>query len=324
MLFKDFMAINKEVLKAEMFWNNYGLNDVLLPVTDELKSHSLDLLTRNYGAFEVGEILEEIKADIFVNFPLLMQSLSISASMTYESVSRYDTEKETRILSEIGRDKNNSVETQNSQRDTKGTNVTQENNSSNSEAKNTGTVSTNETSQRSESNVVDATNASSTPMTGSKNVAITHAMPEQDISGTTGNFTRDSQGTPILNNSTVQNASENYSTVNQFQSTSDLDQKTEIENTIINDNLRTDNTTQITSNNVDVQSLNNATGNENLAGINTVEGTNETEHQTTERIERKLANKQYPFEVSKFLESINTVKSFSKWVDSFAWLCGVL
>ncbi len=327
MLFKDFMTENSDELKAEMIWDNYGLNDVVLPVSDDLKEHALKLLTLNYGKYDVGEtedILDEMKADVFVNFPLLMQSLSIAASMTYESVSKMDIETEERIITETGTDKRNSIQSNNTVHDTAGKTDIVENTSVLGEIKNTGTVNIHETSEREETTTIDADTESITPATGSKSVALTHNMPEQAISGITNDFTHDEQGTPEMDAATVQNASANYSTINQFQNTQAIDQTTTIDNEIINDNTRTDDTTQITDNMSEAHSTNTISGQETTMGNTTVEGTNITENTITDTLTAERANKQYPYEISKFLESIDVVKPVVKWVDAFSWLIGVV
>lgn len=331
MLFSDFYDINKDALKTEMVWNNYGLNDVLLTASDELKEKALSLLKQNYSKFNlfeidgiVDDILNEMKSDVFTNFPLLMQSLSIAASMTYQSVSRTDHEIETRTVKETGKNTNNSTEMNNSKRDTINNDIVVENNSVIGEITNTGNVLTHEISERNETNTLDGNNTASTPMTGSKSVAVSHSMPEQAINGITHNFNKDTQGTPDLDVSTIQSANESYSTINQFQNTQIIDQMQTVDNTIVNNNTRTDDTKQLTDNATELHNTNDSTGMDILEGTNTINGINEIDHTTTDTTTRDLANKQYPFEVSKFLESIDSVKSFTKWIDAFSWICGVL
>jgi hypothetical protein len=324
MLFSDFMDTNKIELKSNMIWDNYELNDVVLTVDEDLKEKAWLLLKQNYGKYEVENILDEMNADISINFPLLMQSLSIASSMTYQSVSRTDHEVETRTVTETGLNTHSNTQVDSSQRDVTNSDDLDATNGITGTVANTGTITTAETSERSETNILDGSNTSTTPMTGSKNVALNHSMPEQDINEVTGDFDRDSQGTPELDVSTVQSASENYSTINQFQNTQDIDQTQTVSNSIENNNTVTNDTLVTTNNTTTEHSERDVTERDILAANSTTNGTDEVEHETTENVERDLANKQYPYEISRFLESIAAVKSFQKWVDSFYWICGVV
>jgi hypothetical protein len=323
MLFKAFMMENKEALKSNMMWNNYNLNSVLLPLEDDLKEHALRILSQNYGKFEVGDILDEMQADIFSNFPLLMRSLSVSTSMTFQSTGQHDIENESRTVTESGKNKNNSLQTNNTQRETTGKSTLAENNSINGKTSNIGSVSTHEASVRNETDTTIGNNTTTTPTTGSKNVVLNHSMPEQSIDGVSVDFTKDSQGTPDLNLSTVQNGSENYSTINQFQNIQSINQSNTIHNDITNDNTRTDDTAQITDNTTETHNTNDTIGQESIVGGSNIEGANETEHITVDTVNRELVNKQYAQEITDILKNVHSVKSFDIWVDSFSWVCGV-
>jgi hypothetical protein len=324
MLFKDFMTANKATLKNEMIWDNYGLNDVLLTAQDSLKERALLLLTQNYGKYDVGDILDDLCSDIYVNFPLLMQSLSIASSMTFQSVARMDIEIESRTVTEKGTGKNESLQSSNNQRESNAKNVISEDNSLIGETTNKGTVGVVESSQRNETNSLDGNNITTTPSTGSKSVALSHSMPEQAINNISQGFNVDAQGTPNLNASTVQNASENFSTINQFETNALINQQQTTKNDITNNNTRTDDTKQVIDNTTQSHSTNDTTGQEISSGASSIAEKSETEHTTTDVVNRELANKQYPFEISKFLESIDTVKPFEKWINAFSWLIGVV
>ena len=80
--FKDLIENNKTELMSYMEWNNYTMNDVTIPLVEELKEHALMVLSKSYGMFHVEpDILEPLEADIFVYFPILMQQLAISRLM---------------------------------------------------------------------------------------------------------------------------------------------------------------------------------------------------------------------------------------------------
>src|SRR5690606_8356203 len=93
--FKELIEENKNLLKAYMIWENYDLNDKVLPVVEDLKEHALFVLQQNYGRYQVSpDIVDELIADVFVYFPPLMQQLAISRLMDAYSVPEEDTETE--------------------------------------------------------------------------------------------------------------------------------------------------------------------------------------------------------------------------------------
>lgn len=323
MLFSEFMDTNKSDLKSLMLWDNFGLNDITLIPSEELKEKAWLLLKQNYGKFEVEDILPEMSADISINFPILMQSLSIALSMTYQSVSKVDIETETRTITETGTNTHNSTQTDNSTRNTIDSDDIISNVTLTGEVSDTGTISTAETSDRTEVITVLADNSTVTPITGSKSVALSHAMPEQSISGVTNNFPVDSQGTPDLSQSSVQSANESFSTINEFQNNQSIDQTQTTTSDIENSNVVTNNTVSSTDNSTEEITSKDSTGSDILEATTVLAGNDEVEHTTVDEVQRSLANKQYPYEISKFLESIDTVKSFTKWIDAFSWVCGV-
>lgn len=324
MKFKDFITANSTTLKTFMSWENYDLNNTVLPVVDLVQDHALQVLANNFGKFEVeDDILDEVSADIFINFPPLLQQLSISRVMTSESVVQTDILSETMTRRETGqRDTNQTTDT------TLGTEVSEINSLGTTQATtgnttNTGTVNVGSDTHTNQSNETDITNSTDVEATGSRNVNLSHQMPEQALTGT-GNFPVDAQGTPILTTSYVQSAGENFATVNPIETTESSTQVSTVTNDTESDSITTNNlassqNVSVVNSGSNTRTLNN-TGSDNVTNA----GVENTENEITETIDREATNAQYAYEIKAFLESVQAINAFKTWTNNFAWVCGIL
>ena len=97
--FRELIDENKILLKPSMIWENYDLNDKVLPVVDDLKEHALFVLQQSMVA--IGLLILWMNSLLtFVYFPPLMQQLAISRLMDAYSVPEEDTETETMTRAE--------------------------------------------------------------------------------------------------------------------------------------------------------------------------------------------------------------------------------
>lgn len=310
-LFKDLILDNIEDIKSYMRWENYDLNDTVIPVTEQVKDHSLILLMNSYGLFHVEQnILEQIFADVFIYFPILLQQLAITRLIDAYGVVKDDVETSTTERTET---LNTSID-QNSTT-TAGTSQT-DSNVLNTQQKTTGTVAVEGNASNTQNSTTNIENSSGVESTGTRNVNLSHNMPEQSIAGT-GNFPTDPQGTPILTTSYVQQAQEGFTTSNPIN-TSELS-----EQTILNTNTGSNDST--TTNDVTIADTGTTTRTVANSGSDTSEGTTETTgtNTITETVTNNITNKQYAYEIKAFLETADSLIAFKKWEDSFAWVVGI-
>lgn len=312
-LFKDLIEDNKTELKGLMEWNNYTMNDVTIPLVEELKEHALMVLSKSYGMFHVEQdILEPLEADIFVYFPILMQQLAISRLMDAYGVVPEDTITDTltrteTATSEVGENSELTLGTTNT--DTNELNTTN---------KTTGTVLTENDSSNTQNSTTNIENTSGVESTGNRSVNLTHNMPEQAISGGTGNFPVDPEGTPILSTAYVQAAAANYNTSNPINTTETSEQ------TIANTNIG--NNDSLTTNDITVSDTGTTTRTSVNSGSDIAESTTTTDtiNDIQESRTRQETNKQYAYEIKAFLESTDTLVAFSRWEDKFSWVVGII
>lgn len=311
--FRELVQENRDLIKSQMIWTNYELNDKVLPVVEELKEHAVQVLERNYGRYQVEpDILDDVLADVFVYFPPLMQELAISRLFDAYTVSPEDEELETFTRTE---EKNQEVQ-QNSQL-TLGT-KSEETTEQDTAQKTTGTVSVEGTTDNSQTSTTNIENTSGVAMTGNRSVNITHNLPEQALPGGTGYFPTDPEGTPILTASYIQTATENFNTHNPIDSTETSDQTV-----VANSETTTD---QVTTNDVTVANTGTTSRTvENSGSDQSQSLTNTDEMNTiTETRNRTLTNKQYAYELRAFLDSVTAVNAFQRWVDKFSWVVGII
>lgn len=311
--FRELVQENRDLIKSQMFWTNYDLNDNVLPVVEDLKEHAVQVLERNYGRYQVEpDILDELLVDVFVHFPALMQELAISRLFDAYTVAPEDEESETFTRTE---EKNQEVQ-QNSQL-TLGTKA-EETTEQDTEQKTTGTVSVEGTTENSQTSTTNIENTSGVDMTGNRSVNITHNLPEQALPGGTGYFPTDPEGTPILTASYIQTATENYNTHNPIEST-----ETSEQTAVANAQTTTD---QVTTNDVTVANSGTTTRTVENSGSDQSQSLTNTEEMNTitETRSRTLTNKQYAYELRAFLDSVSVINAFERWADKFSWVVGIL
>lgn len=311
--FRELIQENKALIKSQMTWENYDLNEKVLPVVEDLKEHALMVLERNYGRYQVEpEILDELLVDVFVYFPPLMQQLAISRLMDAYSVPEEDTETETMTRAE-----ETTGEVQQNSELTLGTQA-QESEEQNTQQATTGTVSVVGSTENTQSSNTTIENTSGVAMTGSRSVNLTHTMPEQAIPGGTGYFPTDPEGTPILGASYVQNASENFNTHNPIDSEETSEQ--------ISSGTSMSETNQTTTNDVTVANTGTNTRTVQNSGSDTSQSntSNEETKEITETRSRTMTNKQYAYEIKAFLESVEVVNAFENWANQFSWVVGII
>ena len=311
--FRELIQENKTLLKSYMNWENYELNDKVLPVVEDLKEHALFVLQQNYGRYQVSpEIVDELIADVFVYFPPLMQQLAISRLMDAYSVPEEDTETETMTRAEetTGELQQNSELALGGQ--------TQESEEQNTKQATTGTVSVAGSTENTQSSNTTIENTSGVAMTGNRSVNLTHNMPEQALSGSTGYFPTDPEGTPILSSTYVQTATESFNTHNPIDSEETSEQSTS--------GSSTSESNQTTTNDVTVANTGTITRTVRNSGSDTSQSntTNEETREITEAITRTMTNKQYAYELKAFLESVEVVNAFERWVNHFSWVVGII
>ena len=311
--FRELVQENRELIKSQMIWANYDLNDNVLPVVEELKEHALQVLERNYGKYEVEEdILDELLADVFIYFPVLMQELAITRLFDAYTVAPEDEESETITRTE---EKNQEVQ-QNSQL-TLGTR-SEETTEQDTEQRTTGTVSVEGTTENTQTSTTNIQNTSDVSMTGNRSVTVNHNLPEQALPGGTGYFPTDPEGTPILTASYIQSATENFSTHNP------IDSRETSEQTVVGSSEST--TDQVTTNDVTVANTGTTTRTVENSGSDQSQSMTNTEEMNTitETRSRRLTNKQYAYELRAFLDSVSAVNAFERWANRFSWVVGII
>jgi hypothetical protein len=312
-LFKDLIEENKTKLMSLMQWNNYTMNDVTIPLVDELKEHALMVLSKSYGMFHVEpDIIKPLEADIFIYFPVLMQQLAISRLMDAYGVLPEDT-----IMDTMTRTESVTTQTEENSELTLGTSNT-DTNEVNTETTTTGTVLIENDSSNTQNSTTNIENTSGVDSTGNRSVNLSHSMPEQAITGGTGNFPVDLEGTPILSSAYVQGATSNFSTSNPINTTETSEQT--IANTSIGEN------DSLTTNDVTVSNTGTTTRTSVNSGSDVAESTTTTDsvNDVQESRTRTETNKQYAYEIRAFLESTDTLIAFSRWEDKFSWVVGII
>lgn len=311
--FRELIQENKTLLKSYMNWENYELNDKVLPVVEDLKEHALFVLEQNYGRYQVSpEIVDELIADVFVYFPPLMQQLAISRLMDAYSVPEEDTETETMTRAE-----ETTGEVQQNSELTLGTQA-QESEEQNTQQATTGTVSVAGSTENTQSSNTTIENTSGVAMTGNRSVNLTHNMPEQALVGGTGNFPTDPEGTPILSSAYTQTATENFNTHNPIDSEETSEQTSS--------GTSMSETNQTTTNDVTVANTGTNTRTVQNSGSDTSQSntSNEETKEITETRSRTMTNKQYAYEIKAFLESVEVVNAFENWANRFSWVVGII
>lgn len=313
LLFKDFCTEHAAEIKSNMAWENYDLNDTTIPVVDLVQDHALMVLSKSYGKFHVEQdILDEFCADVFIYFPILLQQLAITRLIDAFGVVKDDINTETTTRTEVL-----SGETEQNSELNAGTSVTESSNT-NLQQKTTGTVSVNSDNSNTQNSTTEIENISGVQATGGRNVNLNHVLPAQKISGGTGEFPQDAQGTPILTSLYSQSAQESFSTANPIN-TNETSTQT-VANTVTgeNDSTTTNDITVADTGTVSRSTAN--SGSDNSTSVTTVDNTNTI----TETVTSNLTNKQYAYEIKAFLETADGLIAFKKWENNFTWVIGVL
>lgn len=295
-----------------MRWENYTINDTVIPVVEQVKTDALNTLRREYGRFYVDpDIYDDFLSDVFMYFPILLQQLAISRLLDAYVVNQFDTETETTTRTES----RNATMDQNTI-GTSSANST-DNLTENRSGTNTGTVDNESSSEDKNAGTVNIANGTIVKPTGSRGVSLSHAMPEQAFDGTTGEFPVDEQGTPILGTAYVQSAGENFSTTNQMENEETSEQTTDMTLTATGTSKQTNNLATTD------EGSSNRTGTNTGTDETTLTGTNNEAVEVTETREAKLANKQYAQEVTGFLAIAGNTVAFDNWAREFSWVVGI-
>lgn len=312
-LFKQLLADNMDEIKVHMAWNNYELNDVIIPVVDSVQDHALMVLSKSYGLFHVEpDIIDPLIADIFIYFPILLQQLAITRLIDAYGVVKDDVDtvvtKRTEVLANET-DQNSTI--------TVGTTNTDRTISDNQQ-KNTGTVIVDNDATNIQRTTNSIINISGVESTGSRNVNVGHNMPEQSINGVTKEFPVDNQGTPILSSSTIQNGSETFNTSNPINSNETSDSQGSV------DNSGTSNAK--TTNDITVSETGNNTRTSSNSGSDNSESNTKSDSMNTidESVTSTMTNKQYAYEIKAFLETADSLIAFRKWESHFSWVVGIV
>lgn len=324
-LFSELVNQNETALKSEMEWRNYGLNDTEMLAEEILKTHALRTLKRSYGKYYVDDdILEELKEEIFINFPSLMQQLSISRVVTGLAVLPVDTLKEQITRNETTRRENSDSSTV-----TVGTSVNETSQvegltSGQSLTNDTGTVASNVTNDSNTSSSTSIDNSSNVEITGGKQVNLAYSLPNQAINGSTSNFPVDAEGTPDLSDATVNSATATHTTSNPLNNVESSEQSQNVITDASTDSLVTNNLSTTSSNSVNES--NSATRTIANTGSDTSnnQGLETNEHNYSETIEREATNAQFSYEITNFLEASESHNAFRTWVNLFWWITPIL
>lgn len=312
-LFKDLILDYSTEIKTYMVWENYELNDVTIPVVEMLKDHALIVLMNSYGSFHVEQnIIDALCADVFIYFPILMQQLAISRLMDAYGVVKDDVNTE-----ELTRTERTNTEIDQNSQLTVGTTIS-ENNILDTEQKTTGTVRVETDMSNTQNSQTTIENTSGVESTGSRSVNLNYNMPEQSLNGSTGNFPKDQQGTPILDSSYAQSANENFNTSNPIN-TSETSEQNISNTTTGNNDATTTNDVTVSDSGTTTRTVNNS-GSDNSKLNSSTDG-------TTDIVEKRTitaTNKQYAYEIKAFLESTDTLVAFSRWEDKFSWVVGIV
>lgn len=311
-LFRDLISENETEIKTYMSWENYDLNNTIIPVTEKIKDHALKVLSQSYGKFHVEQsILDELCADVFIYFPILLQQLGISRLMDAYGVVADDINTETFTRTEL-------LESENEQNNelTVGTTNT-DTTLLDTQQKTTGTVNVGNDMTSTQNSSTSIENSSGVEMTGNRNVNLNHNMPEQALTET-GNFPVDLEGTPILKAAFVQAATESFNSSNPINSTETSEQTIANRTNGTNDSLTTNDITVADSGTNTKTSVNSGKDNSVSNSLTTAKNT------ITENRETNETNKQYAYEIKAFLESTDTLVAFGTWENRFSWVVGIV
>lgn len=295
-----------------MRWENYTINETTIPVIDLLKDDAIQALKRAYGKYHVEpDIYDDFLNDVFTYFPILMQQLAISRLLDAYAVNTHDLDTETTTRTEKVNESTNQLSTL-----TAGTSVTEANSQDNTQ-KTTGTVKDDSTQTGTQDSMIDITNTSNTELTGSHNVALNYAMPEQSIDGVTKEFEYNLDGTPFLGTSNVQGATENFGSNSPINSGESSNQQTTVNTETTTGNIQTN----------DVTVTDEMTGNRTLTNSGSDNSNSNTQvtadNVTTESRELQATNKQYAYEVAAFLDVAGKTVAFEIWTNRFSWVVGI-
>lgn len=313
LLFKDLLRENDASIKQYMKWDNYELNDTVIQVVDLVKDHALMVLSKSYGLFHVEQdILDSLKADIFIYFPILLQHLAITRlidafGVVKDDINTQETVRQEKVNTKIDQ----------SGKTTLGTS-TMNTDEINTQQKTTGTVKVADSNKTDSLSSTSITNISGIESTGNRSVNITHTLPEQSINQGTGFFPIDEQGTPILSSSFVQNANESFNTNNPIDTLESSEQSMTNKGNSTGDSTSTSDLT-VANTGTNIAKLSHS-GSDSTEGLTKTDGLNDI----TEKITSTETNKQYAYEIKAFLETSDTLIAFSKWEDRFSWVVGII
>lgn len=311
-LFAEMIQDNLTSIRSLMRWENYTLNQTLIEVTEQIKDDAIMVLNKNYGRNLVyKDIVDDFLTDVFVYFPVLLQQLAITRLIDADGVVKDDINTMETIRTE---ELNTTVDQLSTL--TQGTSLN-DTNTLNTQNKSTGTVSTNDDASNTQTSKTSIENKSGIEATGTRNVSLGHNMPEQSLSST-GNFTTDEQGTPILSSAYVQEAQEGFSTSNPINSSEKSEQN--INNSDVTKN------NSVTTN--DLSNANTGTTSRVVinSGADTTDALSETKGKNDfkEKVTSITTNKQYAYEVKAFLETAESTIAFKNWIDNFSWIDGII
>lgn len=311
--FKQLVTDNRAEILSYMEWQNYDLNDTVIPIIDLLKEHALMVLEKCYGKFHVEQsIVDELCADVFIYFPILAQQLAITRLIDGYGVVKDDVNTEERVRkeqlnSEVGQNSELTVGT--SQSDT---------NNRNTQQKTTGTVKNENDVTNTQTGSTLITNSSTVEKTGGRTMNLGFTMPEQALPGETGNFPTDDQGTPTMSGAFAQSGAGSYTTSNPIAQSETSDQDVSNTSTGSNDTLQTNDIT-VADTGTDTRTVVNS-GKDMSDSTTTTDSVNDI----TETVTQTQTNKQYAYEIKAFLETADSLVAFEIWQDHFDWIPGII
>lgn len=305
------MEQNQVEIKAAMRWENYDLNQTIIPIVDKLRDDAFQTLIRDFGRYVVeDEVYPELLNDIFIYFPVLAQELSITRLIDAYAVNTHDTDTES-----IRRTESLNTEQDQNSILTTGTSV-METGVVDSTVKNTGTTKDSgkqNTTQSSETNII---NTSDIDLTTNHSMSMQHNLPEQALDGTTGKFPIGDDNIPSLGTSYIQNANESYASNSPAGTDETSDQTSTGESEVLNENTMTNDLTT-TDKGTNTSTRTNS-GSDMSDSVTLTKGNNVY----TEDRELNATNKQYAYEVTAFLNSAASVIAFRNWTNRFSWVIG--
>lgn len=311
---RDLIIAEYQSFLQVMNWNNYDLNETIIPVVDLLRNHAMEVLFRTYGNVLVNkdEVLELFLNDVFVYFPLLMQELAITRLIDGYAVGTHDQDSTTFTRNE------NLLTESDSIANVKSDGTGSENMDQNSTRKDTGTVSDVNTSTNNQNTETKITNDSEVQTSNNHSVSFAREMPEQSIDSTTTKFPIGEDGIPDMSTGTVQNASENFGSATPMITHETSTQNNIGSNDTNGTNTRTDN---LQSTDTGKSTRSTVTGSVDKSDSKVKNTGNNV---ITEQTDIRATNKQYSYEITNFLSAASTVVAFSNWENKFSWLRGLV